>query len=97
VSTDICEWQAAKANGQVHAGWPNIPGELLLKPDFAVIKRIIEEEFEGRQGSTQDFNALRSLLDRPSQYLWITFEDDCMWWCTVRDRVEVNPEVLAPV
>jgi hypothetical protein len=57
VSTDICEWQAAKANGQVHAGWPNIPGELLLKPDFAVIKRIIEEEFEGRQGSTQDFNA----------------------------------------
>ena len=85
-------WQAAKADGQVHAGWPNIPVELLLNPDFAVIKRIIEEEFKGRQGSTQDFNALRSLLDRPSQHLWITFEDDCMWWCTVRDRVEANPE-----
>jgi hypothetical protein len=41
--------------------------------------------------ATRDYNALRWLLDNPSQHVWITFEDGCMWWCTVRDRVEPNP------
>lgn len=85
-------WQAAKANGQVHAGWHNIPDELLLKPDFALIQQTIRAEFGERSGATADFNALRCLLDRPSQHLWITFEDGCMWWCTVQNRIEVNAD-----
>jgi len=59
-------WQAAKANGQIHAGWSNIPRDLLLNPDFVLIKKMIEDEFGHRRGSTHDFNALRWLLEVPS-------------------------------
>lgn len=44
-------WPAAKANGQVHAGWSNIPHELLINPDFALIKQMVKDEFGHRQGS----------------------------------------------
>lgn len=84
-------WQAAKANGQVHAGWTNIPPELLKNPDFAKIELLVRKEFTDPGAATRDFNALRSLLDAPSQHVWITFEDGCMWWCTVRDGAEINP------
>jgi hypothetical protein len=45
-----------------------------------------------RQGVKQDFNALRDLLNTPSQHVWMTFEDGCMWWCTVLDGATVNPD-----
>jgi hypothetical protein len=85
-------WHAAKINGQVHLGWKSIPKELLLRPDFSRIKQLLEQQYGARSGTTQDFNQLHALLDKPSQHLWITFEDGCLWWCTVRDGAVVNPD-----
>jgi hypothetical protein len=85
-------WPVAKAKGQVHVGWKIVPKALLQKPDFQKIEKIIKAEFGDRKGATQDFNALRDLLDSPGKHLWITFEDGCMWWCTVLDGATVNPE-----
>ena len=89
-------WPAAKANGQVHAGWRIIPPEQLQNPgDFKEIERIIRKDFDdrgaGKGAATNDFQALKYLLEAPSQHVWITFEDGCMWWCTVRDGAVINP------
>jgi len=84
-------WHAAKANGQVHLGWKTVPAEFLLSPNFPEIERILRDVNGPRQGVTQDFNALRDLLDGPSKHVWMTFEDGCMWWCTVLDGATVNP------
>jgi hypothetical protein len=84
-------WRSAKTERQVHLGWNKIPRELLLAPVFVVIERLIRNEYGSRSGATKDFNSLRDLLDRPSQLIWITFEDGCMWWCTVLDGAVVNP------
>lgn len=85
-------WKAAKANGQVHLGWSRVPAELLLTGNLAAIDRLGPEVFGNTQSvATRDRNALRVLLDRPSQHLWVTFQDGFMWWCTVRDQAEVSP------
>jgi hypothetical protein len=84
-------WHAALANGQVHLGWDNIQHHLLLNPDFVQIEQVVRESYGPRQGAGRDFNALRTLLDAPSQHIWVAFEDGCMWWCTVHDGVTVNP------
>jgi hypothetical protein len=86
-------WKAAKANGQIHLGWRNIPGALLLAADVDPIEKLVRAEFGKKAGATQDFNALRTLLVDPSQHIWITFQDGCMWWCTVRNGVETNPDI----
>jgi hypothetical protein len=83
-------WPAAKAHGQVHLGWRIIPHHLLRNADMTAIEPLIRSEFGAKPGATQDFNALRSLLDHPSQHVWVTFQDGCMWWCTVRDGIGVN-------
>jgi hypothetical protein len=85
-------WSSAKANGQLHAGWKSIPDELLLKKDFGEIEQLFQAQYGERRGARQDFNQVLCLLDRPSQHLWVTFEDDFMWWCTVRDDLMTNPE-----
>jgi hypothetical protein len=89
-------WSEAKANGQLHAGWQEVPPSLLKEPHFPAIKRVLEKYWKQRNAKpgtvTQDFNALRTLLDHPSQHVWITYEDGSMWWCTVKDGAEVNPE-----
>lgn len=85
-------WQAALTDGQIHLGWKIVPRELLLTPDFPRIKQLIKAEFGTRPGATQDFNALRDLLDAPGRHIWVTFELGYMWWCTVLDGAIVNSD-----
>jgi len=66
-------WKAAKARGQIHAGWRDIPGTLLLTADMESIERMVRAGFEGKPGATQDFNALQTLMVRPSSHVWVTF------------------------
>ena len=84
-------WKIALKSGRIYAGWPNVPDELLRNVDYDVIRDIIKNTFGPRPGGTQDFNALRSFLDSPNRHVWITFEDGFMWWCTVRNNIEINP------
>lgn len=63
----------------------------MLKADFPTIEQMLKAQYGSRPGATQDFNALRDLLDAPSQHLWMTFEDGFLWWCTVHDGITVNP------
>jgi hypothetical protein len=67
------------------------PHSILRTADLPAIEAVIRAEYGSKPGATQDFNALRTLLDHPSQHLWVTFQDGCMWWCTVRDGMETNP------
>ncbi|MGC2161640.1 MAG: restriction endonuclease [Silvibacterium sp.] len=83
-------WQTAKAREQIHLSWKNIPHELLLSGNFSKIEQAVKATFGDRRGATQDFNALRDLLDNPSKHIWMTFEDGYMWWCTVHDGATAN-------
>jgi hypothetical protein len=85
-------WETAKAKHEVHLGWSGVPHVLLQNRDLTAIRAVIKAQFGPRRGATQDFNALLTVLDRPSQHIWITFQDGCMWWCTVRDEIELNSE-----
>jgi len=85
-------WRAAKADRQVHIGWSNIPATDIVAPDYLAIEKRLKEYWGDRQGCTQDINQLHCLIDAPSRHVWITFEDGCMWWCTVRDGIVGNPD-----
>jgi hypothetical protein len=84
-------WKAAKASAELHAGWKEVPADLLEAADLVAIEPLARDWWKGRRGATQDFNALRTLVERPSQHIWITFEEGCLWWCTVFDTIEANP------
>lgn len=88
-------WPVSKAKGQLHAGWSNIPHAILLNPDHDTIKKLEIEDYVKRgkpKGSAiADANALWRLLHAPSEHVWITFEEGCMWWCTVHDGAVINP------
>jgi hypothetical protein len=86
-------WKAAKANGQIHLGWRDKPEDLLRAGEMEPIESLIRAHYGNKPGATQDFKALRTLLADPSQHIWITFQDGCMWWCTVRNGVETNPDI----
>lgn len=75
----------------MHAGWSQIPDDALEEINIAAISATLREQYGSKPGATQDLNALRTLLERPSQHLWITFEDGFMWWATVRDGITVSP------
>jgi hypothetical protein len=80
-------WPMARKRHQVHCGWSGVPGKLLKRGDIDAIWALPAAQ----RGSTQDFNALRDLLARPSQHVWMTFAEGCLWWCTVKDGAVVNP------
>jgi hypothetical protein len=89
-------WKIAKARGQIHVGWSIVPDDLLRTADLDCIKACIQRHFCGKPGAaTADFNALRTVIEKPSQRIWVTFEDGCMWWCTVRDGIEINPNKVS--
>ena len=85
-------WKVARDEGQVHADWKHVPSALLETADFPAIEPIIRSSWGFKPGATQNINALRSLIDRPSQYLWVTLESEALWWCTVHDKIQINPE-----
>ena len=65
---------------------------MLKVANMDAIEPVLKEWWSGRPGATQDINALRTLLDHPSQHLWITFEERRLWWCTVHDGVSVSSD-----
>lgn len=81
-------WNIAKQENQIRAGWLLLPSDLIRNFDPAVIKTLYDRYYP--RGTKQDFNALCRLLDRPSQHIWVTFEDRYLWWCLVRDGAEVS-------
>lgn len=83
-------WKNAKAEGRLHAGWSQVPDALLQQKDSAAIAALIRSQYGTKAGATQDLKALLTLLERPSQHLWITFEDGFLWWSTVKDDITVN-------
>lgn len=83
-------WKDAKAASRLHAGWSQIPDALLQDRDSAAIAALIRRQYGTKAGATQDLKALLTLLEKPSQHLWITFEDGFLWWSTVRDDVIIN-------
>jgi hypothetical protein len=88
-------WPVAKANGQIHAGWSNIPHDLLMNPDYEAIRQH-ERDYYTKLGKPKGpavaaANALWRLLHEPSQHIWVTFEEGRTWWCTVRDGAVINP------
>lgn len=85
-------WKAARARSEIHLGWKAVPDHLIEKADLDGVEKVIRAEFGPKPGATQDFNAIRSVLDRPSQYVWVAYQDGFLWWCTVADGVTINPD-----
>ena len=46
-------WPAAKARGQVHAGWGIVPHALLRSGDMTAIEPLIRSKFSLKPGATQ--------------------------------------------
>jgi hypothetical protein len=87
-------WPTARAEGQIHLGWGEIPASMLTNPgDFSDIAAKITGAY-GRTGAAlgNDLTQLRNVLDNPSKHFWITFEKGELWWCTVKDGITVNPD-----
>lgn len=89
-------WKTALAEGQVHCGWNEVPAEILRAGDHEAAAPYIQEAMLGNGGDkgavSRDLAALKTLLDRPSQHIWITFEDRRLWWCTVNDEIRSDGE-----
>lgn len=84
-------WASAKGRSQIHAGWSDVPDDMIRAGDMAGIEAVIRAYYHGKQGATQDVNAIRTLLQEAGRHIWITFEDGFMWWATARDGVTINP------
>jgi hypothetical protein len=74
-------WPKAKAHNQLHAKWDEVPTGLLHQPNVEKIKASLPKS------TTQDVNALLTLIGHPSQHVWVTFEEGYLWWCLVSDGV----------
>src|SRR5277367_592450 len=82
-------WKTAKADKQIHAQWDVVDNDLLKQTGNDLLKqntlKLIEGQIRTHFGkkvgaATQDFRALETLLVKPSQHVWVTFEDGYMWW-----------------
>lgn len=86
-------WSSAQTLGQIHAGWKAVPQDLIRAADPGAIKALDPSIFGTTPSAvSNDRNALLALIDHPSQHIWVTFQNDDMWWCTVLDGIETNPD-----
>lgn len=86
-------WPTARQNGELHAGWNEVPADVLASGSVDGARPYVEALFKpdgaGRGAANRDLKALAALIERPSRFVWVTFEERRMWWCTVADQVEV--------
>ena len=57
---------------------------------FAWHQTYINDHYTKPGVATADFNAIKLVLENPSQHVWVTFEDSSLWWCTVRNGITIN-------
>jgi hypothetical protein len=90
-------WPKARACGQLHAGWWFVPRDLVRTLDLARIRGCIQKWYDSENKKpgvvTNDFNQFKLLtVENPSQHVWVTYEEGCLWWCTVRDGITINED-----
>jgi len=83
-------WADAKSQSRIHAGWANIAHDAIRFRDTEALSNLHRESFGQRTGQTQDLNALLTLIIRPSEHIWITFEGGFLWWATASDNIIIN-------
>ena len=88
-------WDDAQKHNQIRAGWREVPPDVLVAADLVAAEKHVREDAAANKRRS-DFNALELLLDRPSQHVWVAFEKGHLWWCTVHDDIEVNPNGNLP-
>ena len=76
--------------GRFYLGWWFVPRALLQQADLPGIKACIKDRYTKPGVATAVFNAIKLVLENPSQHIWVTFEDSSLWWCTVRNGITVN-------
>jgi hypothetical protein len=89
-------WPISRDRAQIHAGWGSIDDEAIAKRDFARLDELLRAQYGSKQGATQDFNQLKSLLEGASNSIWFTFEAGYLWWCTATDDLTVDPAGSQP-
>ncbi len=75
-------WRAALAHSTIEAGWDEY--------EEAELRNVGELVWKDHH-TTKDYNALRTLIEG-HKYLWITIEDDSLWWCTLSGEFDVRAE-----
>ena len=74
------------AKGIVRIGWKDISLEDILNEDWDKIKKDIKQDFDIREkknGSTSDYNAIKTFCDANEQDVFITFYKGLMYWCNI--------------
>ena len=72
----------------VRIGWKDISLDDILNEDWDKIKKAIKQDFdtrEKRNGSTNDYNALKKFCEATDQDVFITFYKGFLYWCNLDD------------
>ncbi|MDL2229975.1 hypothetical protein LJC14_06980 [Treponema sp. OttesenSCG-928-L16] len=82
-------------NGRIRIGWKSIPLNLIKNSHWDKIKEIIIDDFNDKKtGSTNDFNALRKIIDADSNTVFMTFYAGKMYWCTAK-KGSINEDEIS--
>lgn len=84
-------------NGKIRIGWRNVPIELLQKNNWDEIKQLVDKDFNERgkkNGSTNDFNALKNICNSNENTVFITFSNGKMYWATAKNN-SINEDSIS--
>ena len=97
-------------NGTIRLGYEEIRHDICLSAcesgDWAETRRAIQQAYmNGNAATGNHLSQIRSFYESDSSVLWITFHDDCLWWCFSEQQItchkskndEVRGEKTRPV
>ena len=83
------DWaERSLSEGVVRIGWKNISLQDINSNHWDTIKKNIKQEFDDRRkknGSMQDYLALKRFCDATINDVFITFHDGKMYWCNLSE------------
>jgi len=76
-------------SGKIRLGWVNVPIELIQSNNWDKIRQLVNDDFSQRgkrNGSTNDYNALKNICDSNESTVFVTFSNGKMYWTTAKSN-----------
>jgi len=80
------KWERSSvAENIIRIGWKKQTLEAINSGNWQVIQKELQESSTHKGTATKDLNALKLICKSTSEDIWITFHNNQLWWCKVKD------------
>lgn len=87
----VWEHECIYKNNNLKLGYREVPHERCINKNWDEAAKSLEDIRASKGAITRDINQIKKFYEEGEDTLWITFHENCLWWCFSTPEITLLP------